>query len=98
MTNHEKFKADLTEWCEATLFTSSGHQMLEHPAMQRIIAMGEEAIPWILDELQRDLGWYFIALYGITGEQPHPDKDAGKFDVIVEAWLTWGCERGYIDA
>jgi hypothetical protein len=67
-----------------------------HPAYQRIIGMGERALPHILGDLQVRGGQWFWALRAITGEIPYSPKDAGRIPVMKEAWLDWGKRNGYI--
>jgi hypothetical protein len=63
----------------------------------RIIAMGEEAIPLILRELQREPAPWFVALRAITGEDSVDRDFPGNFRKKADAWLRWGFENGYID-
>jgi hypothetical protein len=73
--------------------TSSITQMMLAPAYQRIIGMGEKAVPLILAQLKKEgddpdhWGW---ALHSITGEDPVPTEAAGDTLRIAEAWLAWG--------
>ena len=67
--------------------------MATHPAYQQIIGMGKEAIPLILEELQREEDHWFWALKAITGEDPVPGKDWGKIQAMRAAWLAWGRSR-----
>src|ERR1041385_3067205 len=48
-----KFLRLTAEWRKNTRYKSSFRQIVLDPAYQRIIMMGEEAIPLILSELQR---------------------------------------------
>jgi hypothetical protein len=65
---------------------------------QRIIGMGERAIPYILEELERAPDYWFWALYCITGEDPVPEADHGNLDAMTRAWVAWGRENGYLSA
>ena len=74
-------------------------QKIRHPAYQRILTMGESAVPLILDDLrQRHPARWFHALYEITGENPIPENSRGVFTEMVAAWLEWGKQQGYSDA
>lgn len=83
------------EWKAATALTSSGTEMLLHPAYQRIIGMGTEVVGLILAELRREPDHWFWALQAITGEDPVAAGDHGKFDRMTVAWLDWAGQRGY---
>jgi len=90
-----RFHQLAAEWKEATLLTSSGTEMLLHPAYQRIIGMGQEAVPLILAELRREPDHWFWALKAITGEDPVVNGDRGKLACMADAWLNWAQQRGY---
>ncbi len=72
------------------------------PAYQRIIGMGTDAVPFILQELRYELekgepyDW-FLALWAITGENPVPVESRGKVKEMAKAWLEWGFREGYLD-
>lgn len=91
-----RFRDLVRQWKEATLLTSSGTEMALHPAYQQIIGMGKEAIPLILDELQREDDHWFWALQSISGENPVPLADRGQVAKMTQAWLDWGQLHGYI--
>jgi len=90
-----RFHQLAVEWKEATLLTSSGTEMLLHPAYQRIIGMGMQAVPLILAELRREPDHWFWALKSITGEDPVANGDRGKLVRMADAWLNWAQQRGY---
>jgi hypothetical protein len=82
-------------WDRETMLMSSALQIMEHWAYQRITAMGEPAVPLILERL-RDKGpdHWFMALTTITGEDPATGRDTMLG--ATEAWLTWGREKGLV--
>jgi hypothetical protein len=91
-----RFRDLVQQWKAATEFTSSLTQMVTHPAYQQIIGMGKEAIPLILEELQREEDHWFWALKAITGEDPVPPGDRGQLPKMTEDWLRWAEEHGYL--
>lgn len=68
--------------------------MVLHPAYQRIMAMGSDAVPWLLAELERKPGHWFWALHFITGVNPVPPESEGKLKEMASAWIRWGREQG----
>lgn len=90
------FRELAEKWRKDTLYTSSITSMVIHPAYQRIIGIGPEAIPMILRELQHRPAQWFWALRSITGEDPVDSEDAGRVRKMTEAWLNWGRKRGYL--
>jgi hypothetical protein len=90
--------ADLVhEWRSETGFHSSLSKKFMHRAYQRIIAMGEPALPLILRELRDRPGHWFYALRLIAGEKGK-GVSAGMddFDDARSAWLEWGYKNNYL--
>lgn len=85
-----------TKWKNDTIMSSSIYEISMHPAYQRIIGMGKEAIPLILEELSKNAGHWFWALKSITDEDPVLPEQRGNIKKMTNAWLKWGKERGYI--
>lgn len=72
-------------------------QMTAHPAYQGIIAMGEPAVPHILDRLAAKPDHWFVALHAISGASPVAPENRGRFKEMTADWLKWGQEQGYLD-
>lgn len=90
----EKFQRLALQWKRDTEHLSSMTKMILHRSYQQIIGLGSVTLKLILQELQEDPDYWFWALESITGENPvQPDDD---FDAAVEAWLSWGKQRGLI--
>lgn len=85
------------QWRKETGFHSSLSKKFMHPAYQRIMAMGERALPLILRELQQRPAHWFYALQFIAGEKGK-DVAQGVYDLeeVRSAWLQWGYEHNYI--
>lgn len=71
-------------------------QMVEHPDYQRIVEMGELAVPLILEELEREVDHWFPALRQLTGASPVPEESKGNLAKMRDAWLGWGRDEDYI--
>ena len=69
--------------------------MVMHPSYQRIIGMGTEVVPFLLEELERKPGHWFWALHAITGADPVPPESQGKLKEMAKAWIDWGKNQGY---
>lgn len=89
-----KFRHLADRWRKETRYISSLSKIALHPAYQKIIGMGYDAVPLILRELKDKGGHWLWALHAITDEDPAPDGAA--FDEAVEAWLNWGKTEGYL--
>jgi hypothetical protein len=92
----EQFKLLADQWKFETMNLSNVRKILEHPAYQAIIAMGSEAVPYILEDLQGETHHWFHALTAITGESPVPKGRWGHTQEMADAWIDWGISRGFI--
>jgi hypothetical protein len=93
-----RFEALRVRWHEQRGATSSITQMALCPAYQRIIGMGEKAIPLILRQLEDradDPDHWFWALQAITGEDPVPVEHRGDMKEMARDWLEWAYTAGY---
>lgn len=89
-----KFRRLVSQWRKETEHISSIAKASMHPAYQRIIGMGNIAVPYLLRELQQDPDHWFWALNAITEQDPAQSEDT--FDGAVSAWLRWGRENGHL--
>lgn len=83
------------QWRAETGHLSSLELRKEHPAYKAIVAMGDEAIPLILDSLAAKPDLLVMALHDITREDPVLPDHHGRLSAIVQDWLRWGQERGH---
>ena len=94
---YDEFTRLAEEWRTDTGHLSSPRQIAMHPAYQRIIGLGEPAIPLILNALREHGGQWYWALRAITNDSPVSGDAAGNIRRMKEAWLRWGDAHGYID-
>lgn len=92
----ERFQGLAEEWRRDTQLESSVSRIAMHPSYQRIIAMGQRAIRFILRDLQRHPDHWFWALRTIAGESPVPPEAQGNIRLMAQAWLDWGRNRGHL--
>jgi hypothetical protein len=72
------FQELANQWRRETAHLSLAIKKVTHPAYQRIIGLGLDAVPLILRELQRRSGHWFWALKAITGEDPAQPEDTAR--------------------
>ena|SRR5438105_194048 len=84
------------EWKQQARFLSNTHKMVMLKPYQRIIGMGREAVPLILEELEREPLQWFWALESITEHNPVPPEAAGRVQLMAKAWIEWGRQQGII--
>src|SRR5262249_45574622 len=94
----ERFRRLASEWKERSRFLSNTTQIAMLRPYQRIIGMGWEAVPFILEELQHEPRQWFWALEAITEENPVPPDAAGKVRLMAQAWIDWGKQHGFISS
>jgi hypothetical protein len=94
-TIEQRFRRLEAIWEAETMYLSDAHQIIEHPAFQEIIRLGEAVIPFMLRDLEKSPRQWVWALPRITGENPVPPSDGGNIRKMGEAWLHWGREHGY---
>ena len=71
-------------------------EMVNCPSYQKIISMGEEAVPQILDLFEdgdTNPAFWLPALEAITGEDPVTEDMYGDRVKIAQAWLSWAKEK-----
>jgi hypothetical protein len=91
----QRFRNLAETWKRETLYLSGVSKKAMHPAYQGIIGLGDDAIPWILEDLKKAPADWFWALTAITGENPIPETSEGNVEKMAEAWVN-GCRtRGY---
>lgn len=92
-----RFKKLAKTWKAETELISKVARRSMHPAYQKIIGMGEPAVPLILKDLSvNGPDDWFWALTAITDENPITEEIAGDMAAMTEAWLQWGRNAGYL--
>jgi hypothetical protein len=94
-TIEERFRRLEATWNAETAYLSSYTDIVEHPAFQEIICMGEAVLPLMLRDLEERPRLWVWALPEITGADPVPPSEAGNIATMSEAWLRWAKMRGY---
>src|SRR5262245_25828571 len=96
-TAAERFHKLAKLWRSETEFVSKVTKRILHPAYQKIIGIGEPAIPLILEDLlENGPDDWFWALTAITDANPITKAMAGDMVAMTEAWLQWGRNAGYL--
>ena len=83
------------EWKGQRRHEPSTPKVVLIPAYQKIIGMGQTAIPFLLRELETNLDAWFWALMMITEENPVTEDFRGDGESMAQAWIQWGKDRGY---
>jgi len=91
-----EFDQHAASWKRETQYLSSITDIVMHPAYQRIIGLGLDIVPLILEELEAGARQWFWALWAITGENPVPPEHQGRIEEMRQDWLRWGKENGWL--
>jgi hypothetical protein len=92
----KQFSMHTKRWQRDTATASSVTDIALHPSYQRIIGMGEAALPLIFEQLRQSLDHWFWALHFITSADPVPEEERGDMEAMRQRWLDWGRSAGYI--
>ena len=92
----QRFKRYADEWTAQTAHLSVLSQRVMHPSYQRIIGLGADALPLIIERLSTQPDHWFWALSSISGEDPVRPEDVGRFGVMRDTWIDWGRDRGLV--
>lgn len=90
----DQFEQLVSTWLEETLASSSTFEICTHWAYQRIIGLGPEVVPLILEAVRQGQRHWTWALAALTGENPALGTDSQRD--AADAWLRWAADRGYL--
>ncbi len=94
----QRFNKLAKTWKSETELVSKVTKRILHPAYQKIIGMGEPALPLILKDLaENGPDDWFWALTAISDENPITKEIAGDMAAMTEAWLKWGRNAGFLE-
>lgn len=92
----EQFHKLTREWKRETEIVGNLSKIVMHPSYQRIMAMGRDVIPYILQDLARAPGHWFWALHNLIEEGQDPAEGQITIAGARNAWLEWGRKWGII--
>jgi hypothetical protein len=96
LTLRFKFNRLAMQWRRETAGLSSLQDIYHNAAYEKIMAMGPDAVPLILEALRDRPERWFWALAAITEEDPAVGTI--RFSEARDAWLAWGVQRGILQS
>jgi len=93
--SEEEFQSLVREWREGTAYISNLEKIVMHPAYQRIIGLGRNALPFILRELRQKPDHWFWALKAINGSDVA--EHSQTIELAAARWISWGVSNGIIE-
>jgi hypothetical protein len=91
--NWLRFRQLADQWRLERGSSSSLTWITSRPSYLKIIAMKDDAIDFILQELKYKPDHWFTALRAMTDEDPVTDAERGNMGQMAQAWLRWGAEN-----
>lgn len=95
----ERFDRLVSEWKASIRPHSMESRLAMHPAYQKMIGMGETALPFMFEMLKVEHdspSHWFWALASITEQNPVPSESRGRVKEMAKAWMYWGENNGYV--
>ncbi len=91
----DRIEVLLNQVRQDTAMHSSMRHTLKHPAYLELVGMGERIIPFLFHvATHHGADWTLLCLFAqLSGENPVPPEDAGKFYRIFMHWLKWYTEN-----
>lgn len=90
----DTLKAEFNKYANQWKMETAGHSILIHKIKNLnylyILAMGKDALPFILKDLEETGDDWFAALKFIARDNPVPKEYMGDIEKMREYWLKWG--------
>lgn len=87
-TSRERFDGLKAQWKQERFGMSRTREMAMLLPYQKIIGMGKDAIPFVIEELRSDPDWWFWALEALTDAPLPPDEINGDLALLTQYWIN----------
>ncbi len=84
-------------WQSETIFSSSISEITNNSAYRSIIGLGQEVLPFIIDDLKNNDSHWFYALEALTGQNPIKENHKGVVPLMKKDWIEWAKENNLTD-
>ena len=78
------------------MFESNLNNIFSNSNYVDIIKFGANVLPWIIKDLRKDGGYWFVALTKITGLNPIRETSRGVYEEMKKDWLSWA-DNNYLN-
>jgi hypothetical protein len=92
----QAFRGHAERWRRETGGFSSPAQIVSHDDYLAVVAMGQDVVPLILEDLSLRGGYWYPALRALTGQSPVDESIRGRPKLMTDAWLAWGRTHGLL--
>lgn len=76
-------------WKDESKFYSDPNAISSNRHYQKIIEMGYEVLPFIIEDLRVTYSFWFAALEKITGINPIRRENLGNIKAMTQDWSNW---------
>ena len=83
-------------WKSATILSSNSDEIINNPNYIQIINLGNDIIPFILEDLEVTNDHWFVALNKLTNINPISPNHFGNVIQMKNDWLTWARNNNLI--
>ncbi len=84
-------------WEQETLFSSNFSEIINNSAYRSIISLGEDVIPFIIEDLKHDDKLWFYALELLTGQNPIKENHRGIIPLMKQDWIDWAYKNDILN-
>lgn len=92
----KEFQQLASRWKRETAIYGHLTKIIIHPDYQRIMAMGPQVIPLILQDLSKQSAHWFWALHNLVRPGQDPAEGLTTMSEARRAWLEWGRNNDYL--
>lgn len=85
----EQLAAEWEAHRQARSISSNPNVFFDHPSFTKIVALGEPAVPLIIERYREGTVFWGAALAKITGRTEFGDGVTGDLEATRRGWLDW---------
>jgi hypothetical protein len=89
----------IDKWEKETAFQADMGISGEDACYKRIIEMGIEVVPHILERINREYSWIIAVLWKVIPEEEQPkipDEYRNNLRGLTDMWINWGIKNKYL--
>ncbi|MFL0161959.1 hypothetical protein [Aquirufa salirivi] len=84
-------------WKNETIFSSSISEITNNSAYRSIIGLGQDILPFIINDLKINDAHWFYALEALTGQNPIKEYHKGIVPLMKKDWIEWATNNNLTD-
>lgn len=88
-SNKNYFNLLKENWLKETMLSSDPNEIYQNSNYQKIIALGDKAVPLIFEDWKNSNNHWFHALNTITGKNPVRPENRGRVKLMKKDWIDF---------